>query len=167
MASSGRSSVGCIRTLRRSAGTSRPAAPSTCQRMRECFCGHFAKQTAARRSVPRSRRRLFSSHGNVPVVANYEGNFVKRSRMQIFYSGNVQGVGFRYTVKTVAAGFEVTGTVRNLADGRVELIAEGAKEELSAFQTAIRESGLEHFIRDEQVLWDEPQHDLRGFEIVR
>jgi acylphosphatase len=50
---------------------------------------------------------------------------MKRYRMRIFYSGNVQGVGFRYTTKTVATGFEVTGTVRNLLDGRVELIAEG------------------------------------------
>lgn len=92
---------------------------------------------------------------------------MKRSRIQIFYSGNVQGVGFRYTVKSVAAGFEVSGTVKNLSDGRVELIAEGAKNQLTAFQQAIRESGLEHFIRDEQVLWDEPQDDFRGFEIAR
>lgn len=92
---------------------------------------------------------------------------MKRGRIQIFYSGNVQGVGFRYTVKTVAAGFEVSGTVKNLPDGRVELIAEGDKAELTAFQQAIRESGLDHFIRDEQVLWDEPQNDFRGFEIAR
>ena len=62
---------------------------------------------------------------------------VKRARMQIFYSGRVQGVGFRYTVKKVVSGFEVTGTVRNLPDGRVELIAEGAKDELSAFRQGI------------------------------
>lgn len=92
---------------------------------------------------------------------------MKRGRIQIFYSGNVQGVGFRYTVKTVAAGFEVSGTVKNLPDGRVELIAEGDKAELTAFQQAIRESGLDHFIRDEQVLWEEPQNDFRGFEIAR
>ena len=87
--------------------------------------------------------------------------------MQIFYSGNVQGVGFRYTVKTVATGFEVTGTVGNLADGRVELVAEGARDELKAFQQAIRDAGLEHFIRDEQVLWVEPLNQFRGFDIVR
>ena len=86
--------------------------------------------------------------------------------MQIFYSGNVQGVGFRYTVKTVATGFELSGTVRNLTDGRVELVAEGLKDELKSFQQAIRESGLEHFIRDEQVTWSEPHNQFRGFEIV-
>ena len=62
---------------------------------------------------------------------------MSRSRLQIFYSGRVQGVGFRYTVKTLASGFEVTGTVRNLSDGRVELVAEGTKDELEAFRRAI------------------------------
>lgn len=88
-------------------------------------------------------------------------------RMQILYSGNVQGVGFRYTVKSVAAGYEITGTVRNLPDGRVELLAEGEKTELEGFRQAIREAGLEHFIRDEAVQWGEAAHNFRGFEIVR
>lgn len=92
---------------------------------------------------------------------------MNRRRMHIFYSGNVQGVGFRYTVKTVATGFDLTGTVRNLPDGRVELIAEGAKDELEAFREAIRESGLGHFIQKEEVGWGDAQQKFRGFEIVR
>lgn len=91
---------------------------------------------------------------------------MNRKRLQVFYSGRVQGVGFRYTVRTVAAGFDVTGTVRNLADGRVELLAEGAKDELDAFRQAIRESGLEHFIQKEDVTWTEALNNFRGFEIV-
>ena len=87
--------------------------------------------------------------------------------MQILYSGKVQGVGFRYTVKTVSAGFEVTGTVRNLPDGQVELVAEGAKDELKAFSEAIRDSGLSHFIQKEALTWTEAQNNFRGFEIVR
>jgi acylphosphatase len=87
--------------------------------------------------------------------------------MRVYYFGNVQGVGFRYTAKSVATGFEVTGTVRNLPDGRVELVAEGAKDELDAFRVAIRESGLEHFVRNEEVSWGECQSEFRGFEIVR
>jgi len=87
--------------------------------------------------------------------------------MQIFYSGYVQGVGFRYTAKSVAAGFEVTGYVRNLPDGRVELVAEGTKDELEAFRQAIRDAGLAHFIRDEQVIWSEAEGGFRGFQIVR
>ena len=87
--------------------------------------------------------------------------------MQVLYSGSVQGVGFRYTVKSVATGFDVTGTVRNLTSGAVELIAEGSHEELEAFRRAIRESGLDHFIRDEDISWAEPRGGFRGFEIVR
>lgn len=92
---------------------------------------------------------------------------MSRCRMHVLYSGSVQGVGFRYTVKSVASGFEVTGTVRNLPDGRVELVAEGDRAELNAFRQAIRDEGLDHFIRDEQVDWSEAQGGLRGFEISR
>lgn len=95
------------------------------------------------------------------------GPGMKRSRMHIFYSGHVQGVGFRYTVKSVAAGFEVLGTVRNLIDGRVEMVGEGQREELEAFRSAIREAGLEHFIRNEEITWGEATGEFRGFEIVR
>ncbi len=90
-----------------------------------------------------------------------------RQRLNIFYSGRVQGVGFRYTVKTVAAGFEIAGLVRNLADGRVELIAEGARAELEAFRATIRDEGLAGFIRDEQLIWGVAQNEFRGFEISR
>jgi len=86
--------------------------------------------------------------------------------MRVLYSGNVQGVGFRYTVKSTANGYEVTGTVRNLPDGRVELVAEGAKDELEAFRQAVRDSGLDHFIRDEQLSWSEAHNEFRGFEIA-
>jgi acylphosphatase len=87
--------------------------------------------------------------------------------MRIIYSGRVQGVGFRYTVKTVVGGFDVTGIIRNLPDGRVELVGEGAEDELAAFRQAIRASGLEPFIQQEEVVWGEPANEFRGFEIVR
>ena len=92
---------------------------------------------------------------------------MKRERMHIFYSGRVQGVGFRYTVKSAAAGFEATGTVRNLLDGRVELVAEGPREELEAFRQAIRESGLGRLIQREEEIWGPAAGGFRGFEIVR
>jgi acylphosphatase len=72
-----------------------------------------------------------------------------RQRLHVLYAGRVQGVGFRYTAKVVATGFEVTGIVRNLPDGRVELVAEGLKDELEGFQQAIRESGLGSLIARE------------------
>ncbi len=87
--------------------------------------------------------------------------------MEIYYFGHVQGVGFRYTAKSMATGYEIAGTVRNLADGRVELIAEGARDELEQFRQAIRDAGLKHFIRDEAITWSQAQNSFKGFEIVR
>jgi len=92
---------------------------------------------------------------------------MSRRRVQVFYSGHVQGVGFRYTVKSLASGFEVTGSIKNLPDGRVELVADGSKEELEAFQQSIRESEVGGFIRKEQADWQETNGGLRGFEITR
>jgi len=87
-------------------------------------------------------------------------------QLTVIYSGQVQGVGFRYQTKCVAAGFAVSGIVRNLPDGRVELIAEGSPGELEAFRSAIRNEGLAGFIRAEQVSWDSAQNKFRGFEII-
>jgi acylphosphatase len=75
-------------------------------------------------------------------------------------------VGFRYTTKNVAMGYEVVGSVRNLPDGRVELVAEGSRDELEAFQQGIRESGLGHFISEEKANWEEARGEFRGFEIT-
>ena len=72
----------------------------------------------------------------------------KNQRARVYYSGHVQGVGFRYTTQSVARRFAVTGFVRNLPDGRVELVAEGEQREVEAFLAQVRE----HFsdrIRDE------------------
>ena len=92
---------------------------------------------------------------------------MERKRLHIFYSGRVQGVGFRFTAKTLAQGFEITGVVRNLPDGRVELVAEGPRAELDAFQQAVKESELAPFIKHEETLWQDPKNEFRGFEIVR
>lgn len=92
---------------------------------------------------------------------------MSRQRMHVWYSGQVQGVGFRYQAKKLAAGFELAGTVRNMLDGRVELVAEGERAELEEFRRAIRECGLGPMIRDEKVTWTEAVGGFRGFEIVR
>lgn len=85
--------------------------------------------------------------------------------IQVFYEGNVQGVGFRYTIKQIAKGFEVTGSVRNLVDGRVELQAAGAKTEVDAFLEAILASELRGHIRKHVVSPLSAPPAARGFEI--
>ncbi|BBO32417.1 acylphosphatase [Lacipirellula parvula] len=60
-------------------------------------------------------------------------------RRQAIYTGHVQGVGFRETTRRLAEGFEVTGFIKNLPDGRVELIAEGFAGELDRFLAAVAE----------------------------
>jgi acylphosphatase len=87
--------------------------------------------------------------------------------MTIYFSGRVQGVGFRYTAKTVAAGYEIVGTIRNLPDGRVELVVEGATAELESFHGALHHAGLAGFIREEHLEWADAKNEFRGFEIVR
>ena len=85
---------------------------------------------------------------------------------QVFYEGRVQGVGFRYSVHRIATGFEIAGWIRNLPDGRVELLAAGESGELAAFLQAIRDSELAAFIRNEAASQTTPPLNLRGFEIV-
>jgi len=85
--------------------------------------------------------------------------------IQVFYEGNVQGVGFRYSVRQIAKGFDVTGSVRNLPDGRVELLATGEEDEVRAFLGAIGQSELRAHIKkhSEAPLPNPPL--FRGFEI--
>jgi acylphosphatase len=87
-------------------------------------------------------------------------------RVVALYSGRVQGVGFRFTVRQLARGYDVTGTVRNLPDGRVELIAEGARAELKAFLTGIAESELSGFIAKHSEAWRKAEGNLKGFAIA-
>lgn len=81
----------------------------------------------------------------------------------VYYSGQVQGVGFRYTAQRLAGGFDVTGYVRNLADGTVELVAEGPPEQVDAFLSAVAQR-MGHYIERAQVE-DEAPGGYRGFGI--
>jgi len=92
---------------------------------------------------------------------------MQRRRVTVYYSGRVQGVGFRYTVRNLVNGFEATGTVRNLEDGRVELVAEGTREELEGLLEAVRQSEVGRFIRQEQIDWRQATNEFRGFEITQ
>ncbi|MBV8587169.1 MAG: acylphosphatase [Verrucomicrobia bacterium] len=85
---------------------------------------------------------------------------------RVLYEGRVQGVGFRFRVKEIAQGFDVVGTVQNLADGRVQLMAQGEPDELEAFLDEILQSSLKSHIQrhvDREITVDPV---LKGFRIV-
>lgn len=87
-------------------------------------------------------------------------------RAHVFYGGRVQGVGLRWALKRLAAGYEVTGWVKNLSDGRVEMMVEGERAELEDYLAAIPESGLRANIRQCTTDWVTGTGEFRGFEIV-
>jgi acylphosphatase len=70
-------------------------------------------------------------------------------RSTVYYTGHVQGVGFRYTAHSIARNHEVTGFVRNLPDGRVELVAEGDRRAIDAFLQEVHDRLANH-IRNER-----------------
>jgi acylphosphatase len=85
---------------------------------------------------------------------------------RVLYEGYVQGVGFRWTTKRIAQGYEVSGWVRNMADGRVELQVSGDDDEVAAFLRAIRESTLGGHISAEHATKIEIATPFKGFRIV-
>ncbi len=85
---------------------------------------------------------------------------------RFLFAGHVQGVGFRYTAQAIARELGVRGWVKNLADGRVELVATGSKAQLDALLDQISErmgNYLRSVTRAPAALVD----DHEGFQIVR
>jgi acylphosphatase len=82
----------------------------------------------------------------------------------VFFAGRVQGVGFRYTALQVAKEFEVAGVVGNLADGRVQLEAEGQAAEVAAFIAAVEER-MHGCIRQTERTAGTRAPQFRGFAI--
>jgi acylphosphatase len=71
---------------------------------------------------------------------------------RVIFRGHVQGVGFRHTVRSLACGFEVSGWVRNQADGSVEMEVAGASGEVAAFiREIVEESSVAHHIKSHLV----------------
>ena len=87
-------------------------------------------------------------------------------RREVHFSGQVQGVGFRFTTREIARGFVVRGYVQNLPDGRVLLVAEGEGQELDAFVAALR-GRMEEYIDDVQVESPRPTGEFTSFDIRR
>ena len=88
------------------------------------------------------------------------------SHRDVWYLGHVQGVGFRAQVLGLARGYDVTGYVQNLTDGRVYLHAEGDEGEVKAFTDQIAKS-LDGHIRGEEIKTFTGLRTCREFAIRR
>jgi acylphosphatase len=87
-------------------------------------------------------------------------------RREVHYSGRVQGVGFRYTTQAIAARHPVRGFVRNLADGRVLLVAEGTPRAIEEFIADV-EAELDRYVARKEVAVLPATYEFSGFEVRR
>lgn len=85
-------------------------------------------------------------------------------KQTVIFKGHVQGVGFRFNTHRVAKEFTVTGTVQNLPDGSVELIAEGESTEVKDFVEAVQETMAGH-VTEHTVDETPATGQYRGFNI--
>ncbi len=92
------------------------------------------------------------------------GDTPSQERWDILYEGTVQGVGFRYTARAIAARLDVSGYVRNLADGRVQLVAEGRPKELARLEEAIGQALGRYIVRSTRNVWPWTG-EFEGFDI--
>jgi acylphosphatase len=84
---------------------------------------------------------------------------------RVLYEGRVQGVGFRFSVKSITTGYDVVGCVKNLIDGRVELEVQGEESEVDEFLEAVLKSHLRRHI-NRFVMREIPlKSGVKGFEI--
>lgn len=87
-------------------------------------------------------------------------------RREITYSGRVQGVGFRYTTREIAARFDVRGFVQNLPDGRVWLVVEGPGDQVQPFIDELA-AELSRYIVAAHAQSGQPSGEFTSFEIRR
>jgi len=87
-----------------------------------------------------------------------------RKQVHVYYTGRVQGVGFRFTTQDLAKDLKVSGWVKNLRDGRVELMAEAGEDTLKDFLSRIYQY-FSSYIQDVDINWQEAGEDFKDFQL--
>ena len=89
-----------------------------------------------------------------------------KKRLHAVFSGTVQGVGFRFTAERLARRFPVAGFVRNLSNGKVEVVVEGEESKVQDFLAQV-EQAFKDYIREVDVKWGKATDEFEGFGIKR
>jgi acylphosphatase len=88
------------------------------------------------------------------------------ARARVLISGRVQGVAYRYFAEKYARTFGVTGWVRNLYDGRVEVLAEGSREDIDRFLARLREGPRLAVVESFDITWEESTGEFPDFRVT-
>lgn len=112
---------------------------------------------------------MLQFHGPAPVetMGSADTNSsvsMLNSRFHVYFSGNVQGVGFRQSVKTYAIELGLVGWVKNLEDQRVEMVAEGSESDVNLL---IGRMCNEFEVKKAEVKKERAEGNFKGFEIVK
>lgn len=89
---------------------------------------------------------------------------MSQKRAHIIYSGRVQGVGFRWTAERIAHSVGVSGWVKNLPDGTVELVCEGSEEEIKSFIQKVADA-MKGYLQSSKIEWQNATGEFDTFEI--
>jgi acylphosphatase len=84
----------------------------------------------------------------------------------VYYSGKVQGVGFRATTAEMARDFPVTGWVKNLDDGRVQLLVEGPEESVDKFLKKVHDRWKDN-IEKEEIKKQDASRKYKSFDVAK
>jgi acylphosphatase len=84
----------------------------------------------------------------------------------VYYSGKVQGVGFRATTAEIARDFPITGWVKNLEDGRVQLLAEGSEGAIDQFLKKVHDRWKDN-IENEEIKKQEASGKYKSFDVAK
>ena len=87
-----------------------------------------------------------------------------KKQVHVYYIGRVHGVGFRFTTQDLARDLRVLGWVKNLRDGRVELMAEAQEDTLKDFLSRIYQY-FSAYIQDVEINWQEARNEFGDFQI--
>lgn len=87
-----------------------------------------------------------------------------KKQVHVFYSGGVQGIGFRFTARDIAVKLGICGWIKNLCNDGVEIIAEADEETLKTFLESIKEY-FSDYIANTEIEWKEPAMEFKDFKI--